>query len=186
MSMDRRHDEAPPPYPGHPSEQHQHQGAQHTHTPPSEPAPAYEALIDRPSYRRPTRENDSRKQVQSRAHAPSTLEASSSSAPSSSAPSSSAPSSSAPSSSAPSSSAPSSSAPSSSPAAASSSRNPITYFMDKKREREATKKVDFYEKHYGFVPKNVLTEADWKRIRKNAPKVKVPAKTQITKGYFYW
>ncbi|KAF3354372.1 Putative oxidoreductase [Verticillium dahliae VDG1] len=94
MDQHDHHSEAPPPYPGHPSEQHSHRDAHDTH--PADPAPA-----------------------------------------------------------------------------------------DKKREREATKKVDFYEKHYGFVPKNVLTEAEWKRIRKEAVKVKVPVKMR-SKGYHYW
>lgn len=45
------------------------------------------------------------------------------------------------------------------------------YSQKKAAEKEA-KKVDFYLKNYGFVPKNVMTEAEWERARKNAPKVK--------------
>lgn len=43
-------------------------------------------------------------------------------------------------------------------------------FNENKESRAAKKKVDYYEKLYGFVPKNVMTEAEWSRSRKEAPK----------------
>lgn len=43
-------------------------------------------------------------------------------------------------------------------------------FSEKKNARAAQKKIDYYEKLYGFVPKNVMTEAKWSKSRKNAPK----------------
>ncbi|KAL6862641.1 hypothetical protein ACO1O0_002878 [Amphichorda felina] len=45
---------------------------------------------------------------------------------------------------------------------------------EKKRAREARRKVDFYQRIYGFVPKNVMTEAEWRRAKERAPKEKVP------------
>ncbi|KAH6677897.1 hypothetical protein F5X68DRAFT_213389 [Plectosphaerella plurivora] len=59
---------------------------------------------------------------------------------------------------------------------ASSSLNPFsnlkTAYQEKQRAKLAAKKVDYYEKIYGFVPKNVMTEAEWKDARDRAPKVK--------------
>ncbi|KAG7147883.1 hypothetical protein HYQ46_003256 [Verticillium longisporum] len=164
MDQHDNHSEAPPPYPGHPSEQHSHRDAHDTH--PADPAPAYEPLIDRASDGPLAEETNDRHGVQPGARAVSTSQPSSSRARASSLTSPPPP-------------------PSPVTAGSSSSRNPFTYLRDKKREREATKKVDFYEKHYGFVPKNVLTEAEWKRIRKEAVKVKVPVKMR-SKGYHYW
>ena len=45
---------------------------------------------------------------------------------------------------------------------------------DWRSARESARKVDFYEKTYGFVPKNVMTEAEWRAARERAPKEKVP------------
>ncbi|KAM0330109.1 hypothetical protein ACHAQA_004281 [Verticillium albo-atrum] len=158
--MDHHHNEAPPPYPGHPSEQHEHEDAQSAHA--AAPAPAYESLSLTP----PTDDKKTRNAVQSTAD-PLRQQSSSNVGASSS----------------------SSVDPS---PAKSSSRSPLSFikdasqaYSDRKREKEASKKVDFYEKHYGFVPKNVLTEAEWKRIRKDAVKVKAPTKVQA-KGYFNW
>ncbi|KAH8885741.1 hypothetical protein GQ53DRAFT_353230 [Thozetella sp. PMI_491] len=47
-------------------------------------------------------------------------------------------------------------------------------YTGKRQEKEAAKKVDVYEKLYGFVPKNAMSEEEWERARKAAPKVKVP------------
>jgi hypothetical protein len=62
--------------------------------------------------------------------------------------------------------------------AASSSSNPFsnlkTAYKEKQRAKMAAKKVDYYEKIYGFVPKNVMSEAEWKDARDRAPKVKKP------------
>ncbi|KAK2759757.1 hypothetical protein FQN54_002491 [Arachnomyces sp. PD_36] len=53
-------------------------------------------------------------------------------------------------------------------------------YDDKKKAKEAAKKVDFYEKMYGFVPKNVMSEAEWKQAKKDAPKVKAPNQLKAT------
>jgi hypothetical protein len=45
-------------------------------------------------------------------------------------------------------------------------------YSEKRKAKEAAKKVDFYEKMYGFVPKNVMSEAEWKKAREKAPKAK--------------
>ena len=45
---------------------------------------------------------------------------------------------------------------------------------DWRSARDSARKVDFYEKTYGFVPKNVMTEAEWRAARERAPKEKVP------------
>lgn len=78
----------------------------------------------------------------------------------------------------------SSSLPSSS---AAKSRSPLSLvrdatqaYSDKKKAKQAARKVDFYEKIYGFVPKNAMSEAEWKRARENAPKVKVKGKLRAT------
>ncbi|KAI0205635.1 hypothetical protein F4808DRAFT_409747 [Astrocystis sublimbata] len=42
----------------------------------------------------------------------------------------------------------------------------------KKKGKEIEKKVDLYERIYGFVPKNVMTEDEWRRAREAAPKTK--------------
>lgn len=58
----------------------------------------------------------------------------------------------------------------------------------RKKAKEAAKKVDFYEKHYGFVPKNVMTEAEWKKARKDAPKVEASSNKLKATAYqgHYW
>ena len=53
---------------------------------------------------------------------------------------------------------------------------------DWKSARDSARKIDFYEKTYGFVPKNAMTEAEWKAARSRAPKEKVPFKAA---GSFY-
>ncbi|KAM5492458.1 hypothetical protein McaMca56_007023 [Microsporum canis] len=45
-------------------------------------------------------------------------------------------------------------------------------YNEKKKARESARRVDYYEKNYGFVPKNAMTEAEWKKARRDAPKVK--------------
>lgn len=73
---------------------------------------------------------------------------------------------------------PSSSATPTASASASSSSNPFSNlkaaYQEKQRAKLAAKKVDYYEKLYGFVPKNVMTELEWKDSRDRAPKVKKP------------
>lgn len=59
-------------------------------------------------------------------------------------------------------------------------RNASQAYSDRKKAKEAARKVDYYEKIYGFVPKNVMTKAEWKRAREEAPKVKVPGKLKAT------
>lgn len=49
-------------------------------------------------------------------------------------------------------------------------------YKNKRRVKEAARKVDFYEKLYGFVPKNAMTEAEWRDARERAQKTKVPSK----------
>ncbi|EGD94342.1 hypothetical protein TESG_01862 [Trichophyton tonsurans CBS 112818] len=53
--------------------------------------------------------------------------------------------------------------------------------------RKETRKVDFYLKNYGFVPKNVMTEAEWAKARRDAPKVKPATGLKATayQGH-YW
>ena len=51
------------------------------------------------------------------------------------------------------------------------SLSPFARLKDKLEERRGQRKVDFYMKQYGFVPKNVMTEAEWKRAKKQAPTV---------------
>lgn len=46
-------------------------------------------------------------------------------------------------------------------------------------QKKLAKKVDWYERHYGFVPRNVMTEAEWQAARDRAPKVK-PARNPLT------
>jgi hypothetical protein len=46
-------------------------------------------------------------------------------------------------------------------------------YVERRRAKEAQRKVDFYEDIYGFVPKNVMTQAEWRLARERAPKVKV-------------
>ncbi len=55
-------------------------------------------------------------------------------------------------------------------------------YKDKRRAKEAVRKVDFYEKLYGFVPKNAMTEAEWRDARERAPKAKVPFKGKSSGG----
>lgn len=71
-----------------------------------------------------------------------------------------------------------------------SSSSPLSFiknakhaYDDKKKAKEAARKVDYYQKNYGFVPKNVMSEAEWKRAKENAPKEKVPFKPKA-KPYF--
>ncbi|DAA76769.1 TPA_exp: Uncharacterized protein A8136_6998 [Trichophyton benhamiae CBS 112371] len=53
--------------------------------------------------------------------------------------------------------------------------------------RNKETKVDFYLKNYGFVPKNVMTEAEWAKARRDAPKVKSATGLKATayQGH-YW
>jgi hypothetical protein len=44
-------------------------------------------------------------------------------------------------------------------------------YAEKKKAKDAERLVDFYEKKYGFLPKNVMTESEWKNARARAPKV---------------
>ncbi|KFH41563.1 hypothetical protein ACRE_077070 [Hapsidospora chrysogenum ATCC 11550] len=46
-------------------------------------------------------------------------------------------------------------------------------YVERRMAKEAQRKVDFYEDIYGFVPKNVMTQAEWRLARERAPKVKV-------------
>lgn len=62
-------------------------------------------------------------------------------------------------------------------------RSLVQSFKDKRRAKESAKKVDYYEKMYGFVPKNVMTEAEWRDARDRAPKVKKPV-TLESRSYF--
>ena len=55
-------------------------------------------------------------------------------------------------------------------------------YRDKRRAKEASRKVDFYEKMYGFVPKNAVTEAEWRDARERVPKTKVPFKGKSSGG----
>lgn len=55
-------------------------------------------------------------------------------------------------------------------------------YKNKRRVKEAARKVDFYEKLYGFVPKNAMTEAEWRDARERAPKAKVPFKGKSSGG----
>lgn len=55
-------------------------------------------------------------------------------------------------------------------------QNATQSFKDKRRAKEAARKVDYYEKLYGFVPKNAMTEAEWRDARERAPKTKRPFK----------
>ncbi|KXJ88736.1 hypothetical protein Micbo1qcDRAFT_177787 [Microdochium bolleyi] len=57
------------------------------------------------------------------------------------------------------------------------SRTPRRHFQEWRRGKEAKKKVDFYENLYGFVPKNVMSEAEWRAAREAAPKTR--AKGQL-------
>lgn len=60
-------------------------------------------------------------------------------------------------------------------------------YTERKKAKAAAKKVDYYEKKYGFVPKNAMTEAEWKRAKKNGPTVKVPSKLKVTAYHgHYW
>jgi hypothetical protein len=52
-------------------------------------------------------------------------------------------------------------------------KNMAQSYEEKKKAKEAARKVDFYQDIYGFVPKNAMTEAEWKLARKRAPKTKV-------------
>jgi hypothetical protein len=73
---------------------------------------------------------------------------------------------------------------SSSSSSSSSSTRPLKYtqqgllasakdaYRSHKAAKDASRKVQFYEQIYGFVPKNVMTEAEWKAARKKAPVVK--------------
>lgn len=53
-------------------------------------------------------------------------------------------------------------------------RSLVQAYKDKRRAKEAARKVDLYERLYGFVPKNVMTEAEWRDARGRVPKTKVP------------
>ncbi|KAL2105778.1 hypothetical protein VUR80DRAFT_7769 [Thermomyces stellatus] len=52
--------------------------------------------------------------------------------------------------------------------------NAAQAYKDKRRAKEATRKVNYYQKLYGFVPKNAMTEAEWRDAREKVPKTKVP------------
>ena len=67
------------------------------------------------------------------------------------------------------------------PAEAGPSRHPLSFvksstqaYKDRRRAREARRKVDYYEKLYGFVPKNAMTEAEWRDARERVPGTTVP------------
>jgi hypothetical protein len=45
-------------------------------------------------------------------------------------------------------------------------RNPLESYAQRKRAKEAVRKVDYYEKMYGFVPRNVMTQAEWRDARR--------------------
>ncbi|KAI0485537.1 hypothetical protein F4859DRAFT_386861 [Xylaria cf. heliscus] len=53
-------------------------------------------------------------------------------------------------------------------------------YDEKKKAKEIAEKVDYYEKIYGFVPKNAMTEAEWKRARDAAPKTKAKGELKAT------
>ena len=70
------------------------------------------------------------------------------------------------------------------------SKSPIALFKsavesyeEKRRAREAKRKVDFYEKLYGFVPKNAMTEAEWRAAREKMPKEKVKSSLRASRPY---
>lgn len=46
----------------------------------------------------------------------------------------------------------------------------------RRRVKEAARKVDFYENMYEFVPKNAMTEAEWRDAKERAPKTNVSFK----------
>jgi hypothetical protein len=64
------------------------------------------------------------------------------------------------------------------PEAASTRKPSATSFLTSARDaltscrrgKDLDRKVQFYEKMYGFVPKNVMSEAEWAAARKAAPK----------------
>ncbi|KFA64617.1 hypothetical protein S40285_10160 [Stachybotrys chlorohalonatus IBT 40285] len=62
------------------------------------------------------------------------------------------------------------------PAAEASRSSPFSLLKDAVTGRRAAsaaqRKVDYYEKTYGFVPKNAMTEEEWRRAREAAPKIK--------------
>lgn len=84
-----------------------------------------------------------------------------------------------------------SSSPSSSSAQPSPSsflRNPLRSISSYRRDRESRKKVDYYERVYGFVPKNVMSEAEWRAAREAAPKVGPRVKSRggpVSSLFFY-
>ena len=53
-------------------------------------------------------------------------------------------------------------------------QNATQAYKDKRRAKEAARKVDYYERLYGFVPKNAMTQAEWRDARERVPKTKVP------------
>ena len=57
-------------------------------------------------------------------------------------------------------------------------------YEERREAREAKRKVDFYEKIYGFVPKNVMSEAEWRKARERAPKEKSSASWR--RSNVYW
>jgi hypothetical protein len=70
----------------------------------------------------------------------------------------------------------------------SSSLSPFKYlasakdaYRSHKAAKEADRKVQFYQNIYGFVPKNVMTEAEWKAARKKAPVHRKPFRAR---GYW--
>lgn len=69
----------------------------------------------------------------------------------------------------------------------SSTIDKLKAIRDSFTHRKETRKVDFYLKNYGFVPKNVMTEAEWAKARRDAPKVKPATGLKATayQGH-YW
>ena len=57
-------------------------------------------------------------------------------------------------------------------------KNATQLYKDKRRAKEAARKVDYYKKLYGFVPKNAMTEAEWRDARERIPKTKIPFKAR--------
>lgn len=70
-----------------------------------------------------------------------------------------------------------------------SSRRRLSFvqaYKEKRRAKEAARKVDYYERLYGFVPKNVMTEAEWRDARERIPKTKVPFKPRGRGMTAFW
>ncbi|KAI9167860.1 hypothetical protein HJFPF1_04000 [Paramyrothecium foliicola] len=53
-------------------------------------------------------------------------------------------------------------------------------YKARRAAKDLDRKVEFYEKLYGFVPKNVMSEAEWKAAKSAAPKVKKKGQLKST------